>query len=40
MCWDVNKLYGWEISQKLLIGGFKWAEDTSKLSKRLLKKLQ
>ena len=24
--WDVNNLYGWAMSQKLPVGGFKWIE--------------
>ena len=27
--WDVNNLYGWAISQKLLVDGFKWVENAS-----------
>ena len=27
--WDVNKLYGWEMSQKLPVNNFEWIEDTS-----------
>ena len=26
--WDVNKLYGWEMSQKLPVNNFEWIEDT------------
>ena len=22
--WDVNKLYGWKMSQKIPVNGFKW----------------
>ena len=31
--WDENNLYEWEMSQKLLVDGFKWVENTSQLSK-------
>ena len=31
--WDVNKSYGWAMSQKLPVGGFKYAENTFKFSK-------
>ena len=31
--WDENYLYEWEMSQKLLVDGFKWVENTSQLSK-------
>ena len=24
--WDVNKLYGWKMSQKIPVNGFKWVE--------------
>ena len=27
--WDVNIYYGWAISQKLHVDGFKWVENTS-----------
>ena len=27
--WDVNNLYGWEMSQKLPVNGFKWVEYLS-----------
>ena len=27
--WDENNLYEWEMSQKLLVDGFKWVENTS-----------
>ena len=28
-CWDVNNLYGWAISQKLLANNFQRMKDTS-----------
>ena len=28
----VNNLYGWEMSQKLLLDGFKWFEETSQFN--------
>ena len=31
--WDVNNLYGWTISQKSPVNGFKWVENTSQFSK-------
>ena len=31
--WDVNKLYGWAMSLKLPLAGFKWVEDASELRK-------
>ena len=31
--WDVNNLYGWEMSQKLPVDGFEWVENTSQLYK-------
>ena len=30
--WDVNKLYGWAMSQKLPINKFEWTIDTSQLN--------
>ena len=29
---DENSLYGWAMSQKLPVNGFKWIEDTSKIN--------
>ena len=31
--WNVNNLYGWGLSQKWSIDGFKWVEDTSQFNK-------
>ena len=31
--WDVNNLYGWAMSQKLLVDDFKWIEITSPFNK-------
>ena len=28
--WDINNCYGWAMSQKLPVHGFKWVEDLSK----------
>ena len=30
--WNVNKLYAWEVSQNLLVDGFKWNEETSQFN--------
>ena len=27
--WDINKLCGWAMSQKLLVNKFEWIEDSS-----------
>ena len=27
--WDVKNLYGWTISQKISVNGFRWVEDLS-----------
>ena len=35
--WDVKNLYGWALSQKLPLGGFKWVEETSQFNKSLIK---
>ena len=37
MCLDTNNLYGWAMSQKRPIKGFKWAEDLSNLMRDSLK---
>ena len=34
---DANKLYGWAMSQKLPVNGFKWLEDTSKINEEFIK---
>ena len=31
--WDLNNLYGWAVSQKLLVSGFKLAQALSKFDK-------
>ena len=35
--WNVNNLYGWEMSKKLPIIAFEWEEDTSKFTKDFIK---
>ena len=34
---DANNLYGWEMSQKLPVDGFKWVEDLSKFNESFIK---
>ena len=34
---DANDLYGWAISQKLLVNSFKWLEDTSGINEEFIK---
>ena len=34
---DANNLYGWAMSQKLPVNGFKWIEDTSRISEEFIK---
>ena len=34
---DANNLYGWAMSQKLTVGGFKWIEDVSKIDEDFIK---
>ena len=34
---DANNLYGWAMSQKLLVNGFKWVEKLSRFNERFIK---
>ena len=34
---DANNLYGWEMSQKLPVSGFKWEKDRLKFTKKFIK---
>ena len=34
---DANNLYGWAMSQKLPVNGFKWFEDTSGINEQFIK---
>ena len=34
---DANNLYGWPMSQKLHVSGFKWEKDMSKLNEEFIK---
>ena len=34
---DANNLYGWVMSQKLPVSGFKWLEDTSEINEEFIK---
>ena len=34
---DANNVYGWVMSQKLLVNGFKWTEKLSKFNGRFVK---
>ena len=35
---DVNKLYGWSMSQKLPVNNFVWIKDTSQFNEVFIKK--
>ena len=34
---DANNLYGWEMSQKLPVDGFKWKKDMLKFNEEFIK---
>ena len=34
---DASNLYGWNLSQKLPVGGFEWTEDVSKIEEYYIK---
>ena len=34
---DANNLYGWKMSQKLPVHGFKWENDLSRFNERFIK---
>ena len=34
---DANTLYGWAMSQKLPVNGFKWMDDTSRINEEFIK---
>ena len=35
--WDINKLYGWAMSQKLPVNNFAWMKDTSQFNEDFIK---
>ena len=35
--WDVNNLYGWGMSQKLVVNKFEWIEDTFQFNEDFMK---
>ena len=36
---DANNLYGWEMSQKLPVKGFRWVEDLSQFNEDFIKNM-
>ena len=40
MYFDANNLYGWAMSQKLPVNGFRWVYNVSGFNKEFIKKLQ
>ena len=36
--WNVNNLYSWAMSQKLLVNNFEWIEETSQFNEDFIKK--
>ena len=34
---DANNLYGWAMSKKLLVNGFKWKNDLSRFNENFIK---
>ena len=35
--WNVNKLYSWAMSQKLLVNNFEWIEETVQFNEDFMK---
>ena len=35
--WDGNNLYGWPMSQMVLVNNFEWIEDTSQFNEDFIK---
>ena len=35
--WNVNNLYGWAMSQKLLVNNFEWIEETVQFNEDFMK---
>ena len=35
--WDINNLYGWAMSQNLLVNNFEWIKDTSQFNEDFIK---
>ena len=36
-CLDTNNLYGWAMSQKLPVNGFKWVNDVTEINEEFIK---
>lgn len=36
MCWELNNLHGWKMSQKLPVDGFEWRKDKVRFDREFM----